>query len=122
MRNDVCKKIVECSNVDLCDAGCLDHYRCKNGSCADISTLCNGELRDGCEEDREWISGPGFKCVREGKRCYLPQQLIMDGLQDCDDGQDLCFEFNDQLLNERQVIKIYFYRVTFVRNFLLSQL
>ena len=100
-RELVCENLIKCDNVDHCDVGCSDYYRCNNGSCVNIiSTVCNGNFY-GCEEDKQWISGPGFKCFREGNECNLPQQFVMDGIQDCDDGQDLCFEMDVRLLNRR---------------------
>ena len=100
-RESVCNHTVSCTNIDLCDAGCTAYYRCKNGSCVPTSSVCNGVVDDGCQEDSEWTSGPGFKCIREGKTCFLPQQLVKDGVQDCDDGQDFCFELNEQQINKR---------------------
>jgi len=102
-RDYVCRNLVTCNNIDYCDAGCSNYYRCKNSTCVPISTLCNGILNDGCEEDKEWVSGPGFKCVREGKVCSIPQQLVMDGMQDCDEGQDFCYELNDKQMNKRYI-------------------
>ena len=55
---------------------------------------------DGCEEDQEWTNGPGFKCVREGRLCFLPQQLAADDVQDCDGGQDLCYSLDGQVENK----------------------
>ena len=100
-REYVCRNLVECDNIGLCDAGCSGYYRCSNGTCVAISTVCNGILNDGCKEDKEWISGPGFKCVREGKVCFIPQQLVMDGIQDCDGGQDFCFSLNEMQIDKR---------------------
>ena len=97
----VCRSLVECGNLDFCDAGCPNYYRCQNKSCVAISTLCNGILNDGCEEDKEWTNGPGFKCIREGRVCSLPQQLVMDGIKDCDQGHDLCYEMDELPLNKR---------------------
>jgi len=114
----VCRNLVSCDNIDFCDAGCSNYYRCKNKTCVPISTLCNGILDDGCEEDKEWTSGPGFKCVREGKICSIPQQLVMDGIQDCDDGQDFCYNLNDNQMNKRYVVlAIFKSTVTCLLNF-----
>ena len=53
--------------------------------------MCDGNFDEDCPEDDEWSIGTGFKCIRNGKICKLPQQLVYDAVQDCDKGEDLCF-------------------------------
>lgn len=56
-------------------------------------TLCDGNSCNGCpKEDHGWTNGIGFKCHRLGVDCILPQQLLWDGVADCDGGLDLCYE------------------------------
>lgn len=54
-------------------------------------TICDGNTCDGCAEDHGWTTGVGFKCLRDDRNCILPQQLVWDGIPDCDGGADLCF-------------------------------
>ena len=107
-RSDVCSNLVECIGVDYCNAGCNNYYRCKNGSCVPTSSICNGILHDGCDEDTEWTTGPGFKCSREGNTCFLPQQLVVDGIQDCDQADDLCFVIDSEHVGKRLVKNFYY--------------
>ncbi|XP_076799429.1 uncharacterized protein LOC143444168 isoform X2 [Clavelina lepadiformis] len=87
-----CKALLSCHDVDPCDVGCATHYRCQgDASCRPRSTICDGNSCNGCDEDTEWTSGVGFKCVRNGKPCLIPQQLLHDNVKDCDNGEDLCF-------------------------------
>ena len=58
-------------------------------------TVCDGSYRPTCPEDHEWQTGIGFKCMRNGEMCNLPQQLLYDEIQECDDGADLCFASSD---------------------------
>ena len=88
----ICEGLVQCSGLDECDIGCPSAYRCKGtGKCVSRDTVCNGEISNGCPEDEEWENGIGFKCLRNGKICLLPQQLLYDDIQDCDYGEDMCF-------------------------------
>ena len=48
-----------------------------------------------CPEDTERQRGIGFKCIRNGKLCLLPQVLLTDDISDCDNGDDLCFRQRD---------------------------
>ncbi|XP_076812070.1 uncharacterized protein LOC143459012 [Clavelina lepadiformis] len=90
----VCNGVVKCHNATPCDVNCPSHYRCENNNCVERTTLCNGNEWDGCQEDDNWSSGAGFKCVRQGSVCRLPHQLLQDEVQDCDQGDDLCFIFS----------------------------
>ena len=81
---------------DRCDLNCPSFYQCADKRCVSRETLCNGETNDGCLEDDEWGNGIGFKCIRYGNVCHLPQQLLYDDIQDCDDGEDLCFSLNQE--------------------------
>ena len=101
-RTYICDNLIQCRNVDFCDVSCVNYYRCRNNTCVPMTSLCNGISTDGCEEDQEWTNGPGFKCLREGSLCFLPQQLLTDQVQDCDNGQDLCY-VNNELVNKKQV-------------------
>jgi len=88
------------SAMKLCTAStplsvtCPSHYKCRDGNCAKRTTVCDGNACDGCAEDDEWKAGNGFKCIRDGSTCRLPQQLLWDNVQDCDDGSDLCYNVN----------------------------
>ena len=75
----------------MCSLGCLNYFRCKNGKCVSRDNVCDGNLNKDCQEDDEFPDGPGFKCVRNGRICRLPQQLLFDAVEDCDKGEDLCF-------------------------------
>ncbi|XP_076812331.1 uncharacterized protein LOC143459189 isoform X2 [Clavelina lepadiformis] len=90
-RSYVCNQTIACHTGALCDANCPTHYRCQNHDCVERATLCDGNSCKGCPEDDEWTSGAGFKCIRQGKLCRLPQQLLWDGVQECDEGTDLCY-------------------------------
>ena len=59
--------------------------------CRHRDTVCDDIVESGCPEDDEWSAGPGFKCLRNGKTCRLPQQLLYDNVKDCELGEDLCF-------------------------------
>ena len=96
----VCTSIVTCEGLDLCHLGCTSVYRCANNDCVSRETLCDGFATSGCAEDDEWQAGIGFKCVRNGRTCHLPQQLLYDDVKDCDNGEDICF---DLLLETRNV-------------------
>ncbi|XP_076814045.1 uncharacterized protein LOC143460429 [Clavelina lepadiformis] len=89
----LCNGVVKCHNATPCDVNCPSYYRCENNNCVERTTLCNGDEWDGCQEDDNWSSGAGFKCIRQGSVCRLPQQLLQDEVQDCDQGDDLCFTF-----------------------------
>ncbi|CAK8693080.1 unnamed protein product [Clavelina lepadiformis] len=92
-RKYVCDSYVRCDDVDLCDAGCPSHYRCQGEHklCVERSGLCCGENVMGCLENHGFKNGIGFQCVRKGALCMLPQQLLWDGVEDCDRGEDLCY-------------------------------
>ena len=34
--------------------------------------------------------------MRNGEFCRLPQQLLLDDVQDCDQGEDLCYDWPEQ--------------------------
>jgi len=87
------------TQFDPCDVGCRDYYRCNNNDCRLRSTICDGNHNNGCSEDDGWKTGIGFQCIRNGEFCLLPQQLLFDDVQDCDQGVDLCFDWADQLTN-----------------------
>ena len=62
-------------------------------ACQKRDTLCDDNAMNGCEEeDDEWSTGTGFKCMRNGKICKIPQQLLYDGVRDCEQGEDICFD------------------------------
>ena len=65
--------------------------------CCHRDTVCNGKIEDGCPDDDEWAAGTGFKCTRNGRVCRLPQQLLHDDVQDCEQGEDLCFDITAAL-------------------------
>ena len=83
-------------SFDPCDVGCPDYYRCRNNACVLRSTICDGNHYIGCPEDDEYKTGIGFQCVRNGEFCRLPQQLLLDDVQDCDQGEDLCYDWPEQ--------------------------
>ena len=87
----VCTFTVMCPGLDLCNLGCTSVYRCENNDCVRRETVCDGFVTLGCAEDDEWQAGIGFKCVRNGRTCHLPQQLLYDDIKDCDNGEDFCF-------------------------------
>jgi len=85
-------------DFDPCDVGCRDYYRCSNNYCVLRSTVCDGDRNNGCKmEDHGWKTGIGFQCVRNGEFCLLPQQLLLDDVQDCDQSEDLCFDWPDKM-------------------------
>jgi len=90
----LCNGTINCANTSFCDIGCPDYYTCRDGSCVHRTTVCDGNACRGCAEDDEWKTGIGFKCIRNGQTCRLPQQLLWDNVQDCDDGSDICYSFN----------------------------
>ena len=58
---------------------------------------------NGCEEDDGWSNGIGFKCISNlGHAVKLPQQMLWDSVQDCLNGEDLCYASvnSTQLLND----------------------
>ena len=65
------------------------------GSCRPRDSVCDGIISTGCPEDDEWSTGAGFKCLRNGRTCKLPQQLIYDNVEDCERGDDICFFHNN---------------------------
>ena len=74
-----------------CVVGCGTHYLCRNQTrCVARITICDGKDVMGCAEEDEYDGGPGFQCIRNGY-CRIPQQLLWDGIRDCDQGEDLCF-------------------------------
>ncbi len=94
-----CDDVIGCRNIgspcrlEQCAAS---YYTCADGvTCVSRATLCDGDLCNGCGGDggseEEWSSGPGFKCVRNGRVCRLPQSLLYDRVQDCDNEDDFCF-------------------------------
>lgn len=89
-RADVCDQSVDCTGLSPCDMKCSSTYKCKSGACVGRDSVCDGVFDNMCPEDDEWQSGVGFKCVRKGKICKLPQQLLRDDVADCDNGEDLC--------------------------------
>nr|XP_018670728.1 low-density lipoprotein receptor-related protein 2-like [Ciona intestinalis] len=90
-RGYICNGTITCGDVTPCDVACDSHYRCQHTSqCVDRSTICDGNSCNGCVEDIGWMGGVGFKCIRQGALCTLPQQLLWDNVKDCDDGEDLC--------------------------------
>ena len=95
----ICNGSILCDDIDLCDVGCRDYYRCRNNSCIKRSTVCDGDRLNGCPEDDGWQTGIGFQCVRDENFCRIPQQLLLDDVQDCDQGEDLCFDWPEQGTN-----------------------
>ena len=87
----ICSGIIKCHGLDLCSLGCVNYFRCKSNKCVNRERVCNGKHEEDCPEDDDWSVGPGFKCIRNGEICKLPQQLLFDEVQDCDKGEDLCF-------------------------------
>ena len=88
----LCEGRVTCTGVDACHLGCPGWYQCKDSNkCVSRSTICDGLISTGCPEDDEWKTGIGFKCIRNGRVCRLPQQLLYDDITDCDNGEDICF-------------------------------
>ena len=90
-RQAVCLGDITCRDIDFCNIGCPNFYRCRNNECTPRSTVCDGNPCSGCDEDDGWTSGVGFQCFRNGERCKIPQQLLWDEVQDCDQGEDLCY-------------------------------
>lgn len=81
-----------CDGITPCDVNCPSYYRCLNTSqCFPRLSICDGNSCNGCAEDHDWGKGTGFFCIRNGKDCILPQQLLLDDIKDCDSGEDLCF-------------------------------
>ena len=60
------------------------------GDCRRRDTICDGVRSPSCLEDDEWTTGTGFKCIRNGRICRLPQQLLYDDFHDCEKGEDVC--------------------------------
>ncbi|XP_039247954.2 uncharacterized protein LOC120325854 isoform X1 [Styela clava] len=98
-RELICSEEVKCHDLSPCDLHCDSHYTCQSGKCVLRSTVCDGSLCSGCEEDHEWNNGHGFKCPRNGIKCILPQQLLHDNISDCDGGNDLCFKVDTDTMN-----------------------
>ena len=92
----ICNGSVSCLGLDPCDVRCPEFYRCQNGECANRTTICDRNCFDRCLEDDGWKTGVGFQCIRSGELCRLPQQLLQDDVQDCDQGDDLCFDWAEQ--------------------------
>ncbi|XP_039257513.2 uncharacterized protein LOC120334123 isoform X1 [Styela clava] len=102
-RDQICDGIVSCSNLSPCDLKCKSHYKCTDGSCYLRTSVCDSNPCTACPEDHEWSNGIGFKCVRNGATCMLPQQLLHDDVEDCDGGVDICFKnVTAMSRNERQ--------------------
>ena len=95
----ICNNTIQCNGIDPCDVGCSDYYRCNNNDCVRRSTICDRNPVNGCPEDDGWKTGIGFQCVRSGEFCRLPQQLLWDDVQDCDQGEDLCLDWSEQNTN-----------------------
>ena len=93
---DICNSAVLCAGLHQCDVNCPSVYQCSDERCVRRETICSGEIYDGCPEDDEWGTGIGFKCIRNGNVCLLPQQLLYDDIQDCDGKEDLCFSQNQK--------------------------
>ena len=98
--NYICNRSASCVEIDPCHVGCPDYYQCQNGDCVLRTTVCDGDSCDGCLEDDEWETAIGFQCVRNGKLCRLPQQLLYDGIQDCDQKEDLCYTLPKATIRE----------------------
>ena len=96
----ICNGSVTCQGIEPCNVGCLEYYKCQNGSCVLRSTLFDGDSCNGCSEDDGWKTGIGFKCVRNGEYCRIPQQLLWDQICDCDQGEDLCYDNHNLSINE----------------------
>ena len=93
-----CNKTIDCNNIEPCDVGCPDDFKCQDGDCRRRSEICNGY--DVCDRDDGWKTGIGFQCIRKGKFCRLPQPLLWDQIQDCDQGEDLCYVNNNSSTEE----------------------
>ena len=87
----VCNGTVVCPGLDFCDIGCPNVFRCAAEKCVSRDLVCDGRSEPGCDDDDKWATGVGFKCVRNGKMCKLPQALLYDEVQDCDAREDFCF-------------------------------
>ena len=68
--------------------------------CYQRDTVCDGSVATGCLQDDEWNTGIGFKCVKNGKKCRIPQQLLYDDIEDCQKGEDVCFDYHHGLKNK----------------------
>ena len=96
----LCGGELACAGVTPCElAVCATtHYTCDDGvTCRRRSTLCDGDSCNDCGSNSaaEWQNGAGFKCVRNGRVCVLPQSLLGDAVQDCDNGDDFCYETDE---------------------------
>jgi len=92
--NSLCEKLRSCTNGrSPCVVGCPTHFQCQNKSnCVARNTICDGKMESGCVEEDEYKGGIGFKCKRKGEEnCRIPQQLLWDNINDCDEGADLCY-------------------------------
>ena len=69
-------------------------FRCAVNKCISRSLVCDGRTEVACDDDDKWATGTGFKCVRNGKQCKLPQVLLYDDIKDCDGGEDICFSMS----------------------------
>ena len=97
----ICNGSIQCQRDDPCQLRCPEYYRCRNNDCERRSTICDGDRSSGCAEEDGWKTGIGFQCVRNGEFCRLPQQLLVDDIQDCDQAEDLCYYWPDQSTNQR---------------------
>ena len=91
-KDDFCNGVIKCAGLSPCTVGCPSYFLCRTNICVKRDTVCDGIYRTVCPEDDEWQTGIGFKCMRNQKTCHLPQQLLYDTIQECDNGEDLCFE------------------------------
>ena len=55
----------------------------------------NGNRLSGYKEEDGWKTGIGFQCVRNGELCRPSQQLLWDDAKDCDQGEDLCYDWSE---------------------------
>ena len=118
--NYICNKTIQCETTDSegnisilnpCDVGCATHYRCRNNQCHLRSTICDGSL-NGCRDDEdEFEGGTGFKCIRKGKRCRIPQQMLWDDVADCDREADLCYILSTSTPTSSLVYRYVNYRI-----------
>nr|XP_026691396.1 low-density lipoprotein receptor-related protein-like isoform X1 [Ciona intestinalis] len=88
----ICNATIHCLNASPCDLNCSGYFLCSdNVTCSLREHVCDGSSCNGCPEETEWDTGRGFKCLRNAKKCILPQVLLKDEIKDCDNGEDMCF-------------------------------
>ena len=86
------------------DLNCSVGFQCADGSLALAHQFCDGSF-DCPDNSDEMTNKPGLECVRQARKCVLPQQNLFDAIPHCPDESDLCMSANHscfQCLNEKK--------------------